>query len=77
MIDLIKIARSAMGALAYVSDSRGKVHIPLRSSEDEPKTSLNQHQSLSGEILPHFDINNLSVAQKLKKLEIGPFHLDL
>ena len=44
---------------------------PLRSSEDDPKTSLNQHQSLSGEILPHFvfDINNLSVAQKLKKLE--------
>ena len=23
------------------------------------------------------DINNLSVAQKLKKLEIGPFHLEL
>ena len=50
---------------------------PLRRSEDDPKTSLNQHQSLSGEILPHFDINNLSVAQKLKKLEIGPFHLEL
>ena len=32
------------------------------------------HQSLSGEILPHFDINNLSVALKLKKLEKGPFH---
>ena len=45
-----------MGALAYVSDSRGKVHILLRSSEDDPKTSLNQHQSLSGEILSHFDI---------------------
>ena len=28
-------------------------------------------------ILPHFDINNLSVAQKLKKLEIGPFYLEL
>ena len=27
-IKCIKIARSAMGALAYVSDSRGKVHIP-------------------------------------------------
>ena len=40
---------------------------PLRSSEDDPKASLNQHQSLSGEILPHFDINNLSVAQKLKQ----------
>ena len=71
------IVRSAMGALAYVTDSRGKVHIPLRSSEDDPKTSLNQHQSLSGAILPHFEINNLSVAQKLKKLEIGPFHLEL
>ena len=46
----------------------------LRSSEDDPKTSLNQHQSLSGEILPHFDINNLSVALKLKKLEKSPFH---
>ena len=31
---------------------------PLRSSEDDPKTRLNQHQSLSGEILPQFDINN-------------------
>ena len=38
---------------------------------------VNQHQSLSGEILPHFDINNLSVALKLIKLEIGPFHLEL
>ena len=61
-----------MGALAHVTDSKGKVR-----NEDEPKTSFNQHQSLSGEILPHFDINNLSVAQKLKKLEIGPFHLEL
>ena len=34
-------------------------------------------QSFSGKILPHFDTNNLSVAQKLKKLEIGPFHLEL
>ena len=51
-----------MGALALVSDS----------SEDDAKTSLNQHQSLCGEILPHFDINNLSVTLKLKKLEIGP-----
>ena len=49
----------------------------LRSSEDDPKTSLNQHQSLSGEILPHFDINNLSVALKPKKLENGLFHLKL
>ena len=49
----------------------------LRSSQDDPKTSFNQHKSLSGEILPHFDVNNLSVAQKLKKLEIGPFHLEL
>ena len=32
---LTKIARSAMGALAYVADSRGKVHISLRSSEDD------------------------------------------
>ena len=40
---------------------------PLRSSEDDPKTSLNQHQSLSGEILPRFDINK-------KKLEKSPFH---
>ena len=52
-------------------------HANLRSSEDDPKTSLNQHQSLSGEILPHFDINNLFVAQKLKKLEKGPFRLEL
>ena len=36
-----------------------------------PKQVFNQHQSLSGEILPHFDINNLSVGQKLKKLEIS------
>ena len=66
-----------MGALAHVTDSEGRSVYPLRSSEDEPKTSFNQHQSHSGEILPHFDINNLSVAQKLKKLEIGPFHLEL
>ena len=39
----------------------------LRISEDDPKTSLNQHQSLCGKILPHFDMNNLSVALKLKK----------
>ena len=37
---------------------------PLRSSEEEPPTSLNQHQSLSGDILPHFDINNHFVALK-------------
>ena len=43
-----------MGALAHVTDS-----------EDDPKSSLNQHQSLSGDILPHFDIYNLSVALKL------------
>ena len=66
-----EIAHSAMGALALVSDSEGKfLRPPVRSSEDDPKTSLNQHQSLCGEILPHFDINNLSVALKLKK---GPF----
>ena len=50
---------------------------PLRRSEDDPKKSLNQHQSLSGEILPQFDINNLSITLKLKKLEKGPFHLKL
>ena len=67
-----------MGALAHVTYSKGKVCVyPLRSSENDPKTSLNQHQSLSGKILPHFDINNLSVDQKLKKLEIGPFYLEL
>ena len=55
-LNLQGIARSAMGALAYVADSRER-SIRLRSSEDDPKTSLNQHQSLSGEILPHFDIN--------------------
>ena len=38
---------------------------------------LTLHQLLSDESLPHFDINNLSVAQKLKKLEIGPFHFEL
>ena len=27
--------------------------------------------------ISHLDINNLSVALKLKKLEIGPFHLEL
>ena len=43
-------------------------YTPLSSSENDPKTSFNQQQSLSGEILHHFDINNLSVAQKLKKL---------
>ena len=57
------IARSDTGALGYMTDSEG---IVLRPSD--PKTSLNQHQSLSGESLPHFDINNLSVALKLKKL---------
>ena len=67
-----------MGALANVTDSKGKVCVyPLRSSENDPKTSFNQHQSLFGEILPHFDIDNLSVAQKLKKLGIGPFHLKI
>ena len=50
---------------------------PLRRSEDDPKKSLNHHQSLSGEILPQFDINNLSITLKLKKLEKGPFHLKL
>ena len=39
----------------------------MRRSEYDPKTRLNQHQSLSGKILPHFDINNLSTALKLKK----------
>ena len=61
------IAHSAMGSLALVTDSEGKVLRPLRSSEDDPNTSLNKHQSFSGEI----DINNLSVALKLKK---GLFH---
>ena len=42
-----------------------------KSSEEDHKTTLNQHQSLSGEILPHFDKYNLSVALKLKKSEIG------
>ena len=60
------IARSAMGTIAHVTDSEGKVRVPPE-----------EYQSLSGVILPHFDINNLSVAQKLKKLEIGPFHLEL
>ena len=40
---------------------------PLKSSEDGPKTSLNQQISLLGEIRTHFDIYNLSVALKLKK----------
>ena len=66
-----------MGALTYVTDSRERSINLLRSSENDPKTSFDQHQSLSGEILPHFDINNLSVAQKLKKLGIGPFHLKI
>ena len=45
---------------------------PLRRSEDDPKTILNQHQSLSGEILPNFDKNNFYVTVKLKKLVKGP-----
>ena len=49
------------GALAHVTDSEGKV---LRPPEKY-------------KILPHFDINNLSVALKLKKLEVGLFHLEL
>ena len=57
-----------MGALAHVTDSKGEV-VKWRSSEDDPKTSLNQHQSLSGEILTHFDINNLAVAQKLQDVQ--------
>ena len=40
----MKIMRSAMGALAHMIDSEGKVRIPPRSSEDDPKTSFNQHQ---------------------------------
>ena len=68
---IISIARAATGALAHVTDSEGNVHIP---SEDDPKISFNQHQSLSGENLPNFDINNLYVALKLKKLEKGRFH---
>merc|ERR1712120_110971 len=57
-----------MGGHSRTCPTAGERSIyPLRSSEDDPKTSLNQHQSLSGEILPHFDINNLSVAQKLNK----------
>ena len=31
-----------------------------------------KHQSLSGEILPQFDLNNFSVASKLGKLEKRP-----
>ena len=50
---------------------------PLRSSEDDHKTSLNHHQSLSCKILLHYDIINLTLALKLKKLGIGPFHLEL
>ena len=65
------IARSAMGALAHMTDSGGKVRIPLRSSEDDPKTSFNQHQSLSGEILPHFDINS-SKTEKVINRPISP-----
>ena len=67
-----------MGALAHVTDSKGKVCVyPLRRSENDPKTRFNQHQSLSGEIVPHYDIYILSVAQKLKQLGIGPFHLEI
>ena len=40
---------------------------PLRSSLNDPKTSLNQQISLLGEFLTHFDIYNLSVALKLKR----------
>ena len=62
----MEISRSATGALAHVTD-RERFIDPLRSSEDDPKISFNQHQSLSGEILPQFDRNNLSVALKLEK----------
>ena len=51
-----------------VTESEGKVRRPLRNSEDDLKTCLNQHLSLLGEILPNFDIYNLSVALKLKTL---------
>ena len=63
-----------MGALGFIGEWS---LYPLRSSENDPKASLNQHQSLSGEVLPHFDIDNHSVAEKLKNLEIDPIHLEL
>ena len=33
---------------------------------------IDQHQLLSGVILPHFDIYNLSVAQKIRNRPISP-----
>ena len=57
-----------MGALAHVTDSKGNVHVPPEKYH---------HQSLSGKIPPHFDINNLSVAPKLKKKEERRKEVDL
>ena len=56
------------GCLIIIFQPFGKSVDPLRSSEDDPKTSLDQQISLLGEFLTHFDIYNLSVALKLKTL---------
>ena len=75
---LNEISRSSTFALAHVTVSKGKVLDHLWSRENDPKTSLNPHQSLYGKILPNFDMNNISVALKLIMLEeISPFHLDM
>ena len=51
-----------MEALAHVTDSKGKVPIlypGLYTTLDDPKTSFYQHQALTDEILPHFDVNSV------------------
>ena len=54
-----------MRALALLS-VRERSLDPLRSCEDDSKTSLKHHPSLCDEIQPHFYINNLSVNLKLR-----------
>ena len=51
-----------MGALSHVTNTGTGSYTTWRVDKMKPKTSLNQHQSLFGEILPHFDI----LALKLK-----------
>ena len=56
----------------YVEHSCPKAQNTLKKAHGPPKGQL--HQSLAGKILPQFDLNNLSVASKLGKLEKRPIN---
>ena len=68
-----KLIRTLKGCASDDGAVIRSIH-PLRSKKDDPKTRLNQHQSFSGQILPHFDINNLcsSKTQKIRNRHISP-----